>query len=93
MVVARNHPEHIGKLVRRIHHFYVGAKMEENHWLIVQTFKRTGLVDNADGGLLELHPNDLEYAYEAPDQWRFATAFLCARRGDYVYAEVQVRCS
>lgn len=91
MVVARNHPDHIGKLVRRIHHFYVDAKTEENHWLIVQTFTRTGLLDNADGGLLELHPNDLEYVHEDPSQRRLATAFLRARRGDYVYAEVQVR--
>ncbi|KAF9062073.1 hypothetical protein BDP27DRAFT_1428274 [Rhodocollybia butyracea] len=29
MVVARNHPEHIGKLVRRIHHFYDTVKTEE----------------------------------------------------------------
>ena len=90
MVVARNHPEHIGKLVRRIHHFYVESKTEENHWLIMQTFKRTGFLD-ADDGLLELHPNDLEYVHETPDQRRLATALLRARRGDYVYEEVQVR--
>ena len=90
MVVACNHPEHIGKLVRRIHHFYVESKMEENHWLIMQTFKQTGFL-NVDNGLLELHPNDLEYMHETPDQWRLATALLHACQGDYVYEEVQVR--
>ena len=41
-------------------------------------------MDNADGGLLELHPNDPEYVHEDPSQWRLATAFLRARRGDYI---------
>ncbi|KAF5379282.1 hypothetical protein D9757_005319 [Collybiopsis confluens] len=70
MVVARNHPQHIGKLVRRIHHFYDMEKIEEKHWLMMQRVDRSGPKEDTLPEFLEFHPSDLEYVKETPEERR-----------------------
>ena len=55
MVIARNHPEHIGKLARRIHHLYVNDKTEENHWLKLLTVDRSGPQEKQGNEVLDVH--------------------------------------
>ncbi|KAJ3742260.1 hypothetical protein EV360DRAFT_76711 [Lentinula raphanica] len=64
MVVVGGAEEHIGRLVRRIHHFYKGSKSDKNKWfkLVVVEFKSEQEV--VTGLELELHPNDVEYVRE-----------------------------
>ncbi|KAJ3789213.1 hypothetical protein GGU10DRAFT_372413 [Lentinula aff. detonsa] len=48
MVVARNYPKHIGKLVCQIHHFYEEEKTEGNHCLMLMTTNCTGPKETTD---------------------------------------------
>ncbi|KAF9064251.1 hypothetical protein BDP27DRAFT_1367314 [Rhodocollybia butyracea] len=91
MIVARNHPEHIGKLVRRIHHFYNMEKNDENHWLIVQRVDRSGSKESTVFEFLEFHPNDLEYVNETPEERKWSTSLLDSTRLDFSYSGIDVR--
>jgi hypothetical protein len=68
MVVARNHPLHIGKLVRQVHHFYRNEKRDEDHMFIAITVNRSEAPETKGAELLELHPDDLEYVKESMDE-------------------------
>ena len=63
MVIARNHPEHIGKLARRIHHLYVNDKTEENHWLKLLTVDRSGPQEEQGNEVLDVHPHQKKYLF------------------------------
>ncbi|KAF9062076.1 hypothetical protein BDP27DRAFT_1428279 [Rhodocollybia butyracea] len=68
MVVTRNHPEHIGKLVRQIHHFY---EKEKNGW------------ERLLPEFLELHPDDLDYVKETSEERRNSKEFLSGLRTEF----------
>ncbi|KAK7060851.1 hypothetical protein VNI00_000584 [Paramarasmius palmivorus] len=70
MVVARGQDEHIGKLVRRIFHFYKGSQTEENHWLILGVVDMSTGEERLTSERLEVHPRDLEYVEETIDERR-----------------------
>ncbi|KAF5381857.1 hypothetical protein D9757_008344 [Collybiopsis confluens] len=91
MVVARNHPKFIGKLVRRIHHFYDRERKEENHMLILITVNRSGPKETMGTDFLEVHPDDLEYAKETADERKYATGMLRDTRAEFSGSGVQVR--
>lgn len=91
MVITRNHPEHIGKLVRRIHHFYVNEKTEENHWLLVSTVARLGINEMKGHEHLEVHPSDLEFVRETFEERRASTELFRHVRMDFTYDTVEVR--
>lgn len=91
MVVARNHPEHIGKLVRRVHHFYKKEKTEENHWLMVLTVDRSGPKEQKGFEWLEFHPNDLEYVQESAAERKYSTELFHETRIDFQYNPVEIR--
>ncbi|KIK56765.1 hypothetical protein GYMLUDRAFT_61807 [Collybiopsis luxurians FD-317 M1] len=85
MVVARNNPEHIGKLVRRVHHLYVGQKNEDNHWVMLLTVDCSGPQEAKGAEFLELHPNDLEFVRENPDERRYSTELLRDVRKEFTH--------
>ncbi|KAJ3725302.1 hypothetical protein C8R42DRAFT_640187 [Lentinula raphanica] len=64
MVVVGGEEEHIGKFVRRIHHFYKGTKSNETKWFKVVVVEFQSEVEVVTGLELELHPNDVEYVRE-----------------------------
>ncbi|KAK7024600.1 hypothetical protein VNI00_016161 [Paramarasmius palmivorus] len=68
MVVARGSEEHIGKLVRRIFHFYKGSKSDDNHWFILAVMDVSTGEETLTAECLELHPRDLEYTEETPEE-------------------------
>jgi hypothetical protein len=91
MVIARNHPEHIGKLVRRIHHFYNMEKTEENHWLMLKRVDRSGSKEEMVFEFLDCHPSDLEYVKETAEERRWSTSLLEATRLDFAYSGIDIR--
>ncbi|KAF5361343.1 hypothetical protein D9757_012333 [Collybiopsis confluens] len=91
MVVARNHTEHIGKLVRRIHHFYDMEKTEDKHWLVVQTVNRSSLQENSVPEFLDFHPGDLEYVKETPEERKQSTLLLQSIRLEFSHNPVEIR--
>ncbi|KAJ3990770.1 hypothetical protein F5050DRAFT_1716631, partial [Lentinula boryana] len=91
MVVARNYPKHIGKLVRRIHHFYEEEKTEGNHCLMLMTIDRSGPKETKGFEFLEMHPDDLEYVKETTDERRWSTELFREIRMDFTYSSVDVR--
>ncbi|KAF5351480.1 hypothetical protein D9757_012880 [Collybiopsis confluens] len=89
MVVARNHPEHIGKLVRRIHHFYDMEKTEDKHWMVVQRVDRSGPKEQTLFEFLEFHPRDLEYVKETPQERKWSTLLLELIRLEHSHIPVE----
>ncbi|KAJ3965903.1 hypothetical protein EV361DRAFT_937317 [Lentinula raphanica] len=68
MVIVKGPEEHIGKLVRRVHHFYKGTKSEDTLWFIlgvVEFLAETGEILTSER--LENHPDDLEKVQESRD--------------------------
>ncbi|KAJ3802938.1 hypothetical protein GGU11DRAFT_752394 [Lentinula aff. detonsa] len=86
MVVAQNYPKHIGKLVRRIHHFYEEEKTEKNHCLMLMTIDCSGPKETKGFEFLEMHPNDLEYVKETADERKWSTELLHEIRMDFTYS-------
>ncbi|KAJ3729337.1 hypothetical protein C8R42DRAFT_715640 [Lentinula raphanica] len=64
MVVVGGLEEHIGKFVRRIHHFYKGSKTNANKWFKLVVVEFTGEVEVVTDLELELSPDDVEYVRE-----------------------------
>ncbi|KAJ3764807.1 hypothetical protein FB446DRAFT_795698 [Lentinula raphanica] len=91
MVIARNHPAHIGKFVRRIHHFYDKEKTEDNHCLVLITVDRSGPKESKGREFLEVHPNDLEFVKESTAERKWSTELLHDIRADFTYSPVDVR--
>ncbi|KAF5374538.1 hypothetical protein D9757_012400 [Collybiopsis confluens] len=91
MVVAQNHPEHIGKLVRRIHHFYNMGKSKDKHWLVVQRVDRSGPKEVALFEFLEFHPDDLEYVKETAEEQKWSTSMLESIRLEHLHIPAEVR--
>ncbi|KAJ3816691.1 hypothetical protein F5880DRAFT_1512435 [Lentinula raphanica] len=91
MVVVRNHSQHIGKLVRRIHHFYENEKTEDNHCLLLITVDRSGPREEKGREHLEMHPDDLEFVKETAQERKWSTALLRDIRAEFVYSSVDVR--
>ncbi|KAF9062821.1 hypothetical protein BDP27DRAFT_1368531 [Rhodocollybia butyracea] len=91
MVVARNHPEHIGKLVRRIHHFYDMEKTEGKHWLVVQRVDRSGPKERLVDEFFDLHPDDLEYVKETTEERKFSSSMLEFTRLDFSHNPAEIR--
>lgn len=91
MVVVRNH-EQIGKLVRRYHHFYLGERIENNHWMMVMEVDRFGREEKVNN-YFEVHPHDVEYVYETPAEVRWGKELFCNIRQDYKGSKAEVRTS
>ncbi|KAJ3792880.1 hypothetical protein GGU11DRAFT_760388 [Lentinula aff. detonsa] len=91
MVVARNYPKHIGKLVRQIHHFYEEEKTEKNHCLMLMTINCSGPKETKGFEFLKMHPDDLEYVKETADERKWSTELLHEIRMDFTYSSVDVR--
>ncbi|KAJ3714766.1 hypothetical protein C8R42DRAFT_237617 [Lentinula raphanica] len=92
MVIVNGPEEHVGKLVRRIHHFYKGSKHDENLWFIlgvVQFSSETGeflTSERIDG-----HPDELEKVQESRDVHRKSGYVMAAARDEFRYQRPEVR--
>ncbi|KAJ3832859.1 hypothetical protein F5878DRAFT_634028 [Lentinula raphanica] len=91
MVVARNRPEHIGKLVRRVHHFYEKEKTEDHHCLVMITVDRSGHKESKGHELLDMHPDDLEFVKESAEERKWSTELLREVRAEFSYSPVDIR--
>ncbi|KAJ3717363.1 hypothetical protein C8R42DRAFT_724266 [Lentinula raphanica] len=91
MVVVRNQPQHIGKLVRRVHHFYEKEKTEDHHCLVVITVDRSGHKESKGHKLLDMHPDDLEFVKESAEERKWSTELLREVRAEFSYSTVDIR--
>lgn len=91
MVVARSHPNHIGKLVRQVHHFYEKEKIEENHLFVLVTVERSGGQETQGSEFLELHGDDLDHVKETPDERKHSKELLELLRMEFAALGVCVR--
>lgn len=91
MVVARNNPEHIGKLVRRIHHIYIDDRKDENHRLFLVTVDRSESKEKTGFEYLEIHAKDLEYVKETAAERKYSTMLLRETREEFSYSPVDVK--
>ncbi|KAJ8087600.1 hypothetical protein PM082_006433 [Marasmius tenuissimus] len=57
LMVVTAGKEHVGKLVRRIRTFYLGARTEENQWIISGVISREAEEERLTDERLELHPH------------------------------------
>ncbi|KAL0574856.1 hypothetical protein V5O48_007110 [Marasmius crinis-equi] len=77
VVAGGQQPQHIGKLVRRVHHFYEGSIAPENRWLIVAVVDREDRVQKLTGEIVECKLHDLEFVEEAgTDRFRATHVFM-----------------
>ncbi|KAF9056967.1 hypothetical protein BDP27DRAFT_1433143 [Rhodocollybia butyracea] len=76
MVIAQNHPQHIGKLVRQVHHFYKKDKIEQNHLFVLVTVERSGSLKRQGSEFLELHADDLDYVKESAEERKYLKQLL-----------------
>lgn len=90
MVITRNHPEHIGKLVRQIHHFYKKEKSEPNHLLVLTTVERLDGWERLLPEFLELHPDDLDYIKETSEERRNLKELLSGLRTEFAGTSICV---
>ncbi|KAJ3817033.1 hypothetical protein F5880DRAFT_1512122 [Lentinula raphanica] len=91
MVVVRNQTNHIGKLVRRVHHFFEKERTEDNHCLVVITVDRTGSKESRGSEFLDMHPDDLKFVKETAQERKWSTELLCEVRAEFTYSSVDVR--
>ncbi|KAJ3817521.1 hypothetical protein F5880DRAFT_1618200 [Lentinula raphanica] len=91
MVVARNQAEHVGKLVRRVHHFYEKEKTEDHHCLVTITVDRSGHKESKGNELLDMHPDDLEFVKESAEERKWSTELLREVRAEFSYSPVDIR--
>ncbi|KAJ3709489.1 hypothetical protein C8R42DRAFT_641630 [Lentinula raphanica] len=80
MVVIGGVQEHIGKLVRRIHHFFKGSKTDANKWFKLVVVEFSGEAERVTDLELELSPNDVEFVRESDKVRRASTLLLAERR-------------
>ncbi|KAL0568521.1 hypothetical protein V5O48_013462 [Marasmius crinis-equi] len=71
--------EHVGKLVRRIQHFYCGSESVENKWFILAVFDRENVVECLTGEIIECATAELQYVEEAPAD-RFRATHVVMKR-------------
>ncbi|KAE9384026.1 hypothetical protein BT96DRAFT_1008518 [Gymnopus androsaceus JB14] len=92
MVVARGSPQFIGTFVRQIYHFYENEKTDENHMLVAAKIDRSGSLETHASDFLDVHPLDLEYVQETPEERKHSKTFLEYDRAEmrYTYG-VQIR--
>ncbi|KAJ3964106.1 hypothetical protein EV361DRAFT_980827, partial [Lentinula raphanica] len=65
MVVVNGPEEHIGKLVRRIHHFYKGSKSDSNLWFILGVVNFPSETEEIlTSERIDAHPDQLEKVQE-----------------------------
>lgn len=91
MVVVRNSWSHIGKLVCQIHHFYQETMTEENHFLYVTTVHRYGLQEAIGEERFGVHPRDLEFVKETPEERKFSKVLLKDLRSEFSFSPVAIR--
>ncbi|KAJ3833058.1 hypothetical protein F5878DRAFT_665993 [Lentinula raphanica] len=91
MVVVGGLEEHIGKFVRRVHHFYKGSKTNANKWFKLVVVEFTGEVEVVTGLELELSPDDVEYVRESEQVRRNSTQLLAELRQFRGHAAPEIR--
>ncbi|KAJ3979051.1 hypothetical protein F5890DRAFT_1559268 [Lentinula detonsa] len=91
MVVIGGVQEHIGKLVRRIHHFFKGSKSNANKWFKLVVVEFSGEVERVTDLELELLPNDVEYVRESDEVRRSSTLMLAERRQHLSHSAPEIR--
>ncbi|KAJ3817830.1 hypothetical protein F5880DRAFT_1511457 [Lentinula raphanica] len=92
MVIVKGPEEHIGKLVRRIHHFYKGTKSEDTLWFVlgvVEFLPETGEILTSER--LENHPDDLEKVQESRDVRQRSAHVMAAARDEFRFSSPEIR--
>ena len=91
MVVTKNHPEFIGKLICRIHHFHNQEKTEGNHMFMLITVDHSGPQETRGWEFPEVHPNDLEYVKETSEECNYSAELLWDIQEELSRSGVQIR--
>ncbi|KAJ3831546.1 hypothetical protein F5878DRAFT_667442 [Lentinula raphanica] len=92
MVIVKGSDENIGKLVRRIHHFYKGSKLDRNLWFtlgVVQFLAETG--ETLTSERIESHPDDLEKVQESMEVRKRSALVMAAARDEFRFQGPEVR--
>ncbi|KAJ3717724.1 hypothetical protein C8R42DRAFT_741101 [Lentinula raphanica] len=91
MVIVKGPEENIGKLVRRVHHFYKGSQRDENLWFIlgvVQFLSETG--ESLTSERIDGHPDDLEKVQESRDIHRKSGFVMAAARDEFRFQRPEI---
>ncbi|KAJ3825259.1 hypothetical protein F5880DRAFT_1611264 [Lentinula raphanica] len=92
MVLVQGPEEQIGRLVRRIHHFYKGRKTDNNLWFIlgvVEFLSETEEILTSER--IDAHPDQLERVQETQAVRRASNLVMSAARDEYRFQSPEVR--
>ncbi|KAJ3963980.1 hypothetical protein EV361DRAFT_981808, partial [Lentinula raphanica] len=92
MVVVNGPEEHIGKLVRRIHHFYKGSKSDNNLWFILGVVSfRSETEEILTSERIDAHPDQLEKVQETQTIRKQSNVLMAAARDRYRFEAPDVQ--
>ncbi|KAJ3963791.1 hypothetical protein EV361DRAFT_943286 [Lentinula raphanica] len=92
MVIVKGSEEHIGKLVRRIHHFYKGRKADSNLWFILGVVEFPSETEEIlTSERIDAHPDQLERVQETQAIRRASGLVMAAARDEYRFQSPEVR--